>query len=255
MRRFIIQGFGYRHNSAGVRVLHRLCHMLRSCGYDAAIETSALNPEWQAVSGDHSQFDPLTDVAIYPEIQAGNPWGFKNVIRYALNHPGWTGAEKVYPLSEYVMAHSKSIYQSVDPSNRFGGILNISIIEPHLFYFDKQIPRDIELFWVYKGAATRAKYKIPGEESMKEITHEWPASRPATAEILRRCKRFYSYDPFSAITTEAEICGAEVYMIQSDGEIKRHHADREDIINARDKWDDKDQIYTMVDKAFYKFQI
>ena len=43
--RFIHYTFPYAHNSAGLRIVHHFCHLMRKAGYDSYITTEG-NPDW-----------------------------------------------------------------------------------------------------------------------------------------------------------------------------------------------------------------
>jgi hypothetical protein len=93
MNQIIIATPPYNESTGGIVVLHKLCHILNELGYNSSlIPTEKLagglyqihmNPRYNTKLT--TEINPEKDIIIYPEIQDGNPWGAKNVVRWILN--------------------------------------------------------------------------------------------------------------------------------------------------------------------------
>jgi hypothetical protein len=53
---------------------------------------------------------------------------------------------------------------------------------------------------------------VPEISGLPEITRGWPAPRRALIAYLKRCKRFFSFDRYTALNGEAQLCGCEVFV-------------------------------------------
>ncbi|OIQ71300.1 hypothetical protein GALL_470850 [mine drainage metagenome] len=198
-RRYVIVAPPYQHNSAGIRVLYDLQKWLVRSGLDAIVCT------WfQGYPVD--QFSE--DIVIYPEVAPGNILNAKRIIRYILNIPGKLGfGENKYAENEILIAYNKELACYTN-----GVILQVPSIEP--FFNDLNTDKKINAFYVGKGKNTN---KHP--ENCIEITKTFPATRHDVADLLRSVKVLYTYDDFSMISQEAKLCGCDIKLINSSGEI------------------------------------
>lgn len=185
--------------SGGVRVMYGLYGWLLAKGQIAFIN--------QHIPGsDH--------VAIYPEIYP--PKNFTDatkVIRYVLQKPATVSAvdesgkstlgPSEFPEYEEIYAFSRMYYDVPDDQYMFLPILNT-----HLFK-DKKKKRTKIAFTVGKGINTQ---KHP--EDAIVINREMAQDQKALADLLNECKVLYSYDPVSAITEIARLCGCPVILNQ-----------------------------------------
>lgn len=75
-RPYYIVAPAYRHNSAGIRVMHMLCHLLNRCGQDAYLYSSTTNPMWHTplltneLRQQHEQAG-RQPIVVYPEVVSG----------------------------------------------------------------------------------------------------------------------------------------------------------------------------------------
>ena len=101
----------YRHSSAGIRVMHQLCHGLNEIGASAHITgCSTVNarlrtpPLTPAVINGHAHAG-LRPIAVYPEVVHGNPLNCERVVRYILNTPGHLGGPAEFGQGEILYAY------------------------------------------------------------------------------------------------------------------------------------------------------
>jgi predicted O-linked N-acetylglucosamine transferase (SPINDLY family) len=199
-RRYVIVAPPFQHNSAGIRVLYDLQKWLVRAGLDAIVCT------WFE-SYPVDQFED--DIVIYPEVAPGNLLKAKRVVRYILNVPGKLGrGEKTYAKDELLIAYNRELAPYAN-----GRMLQVPSIEP--FFCTDDTPRTIDAYFVGKG---RDLGRHPGDAVA--ITKAFPATRRAMADFLRSVKTLYMYDDFSMISEEARLCGAEVKLIDKDGELR-----------------------------------
>jgi len=87
-----IWAFDYSEFSSGIKSLHLLCDRLNQLGYEsyvtAANTAKNLNAPYltEQLKQQHTREGRL-QIALYPEVEPGNPIGVPNVVRYLLNQP------------------------------------------------------------------------------------------------------------------------------------------------------------------------
>lgn len=205
-REYIIWAPPYTHTSAGISVLHYLCHRLNTAGYTAYI-TGQRNPLWNEQGITKADLDKkVTEgaIVVYPEIVSGNPYNAQRVVRWVLNTPGKLGGDKVYPPSEAVFVFEK-IYLPSIPDNR------IFTFTPEIEknFIDKGYERQGALLWRGKGKDLKASI-VP--EPFTEITYGNPPTRDELAEWFNRAKILYCFDNVTKIIREARLCGCPVRL-------------------------------------------
>jgi hypothetical protein len=202
----------YTHASAGVVVLHRLCHKLRQLGLDTRMSTPGVNPAWDTP---YCETPAADSVVVYPESIGGNRYGARRAVRWVLYYPGRIGdGTATYDPREMVVYYDERY--RVGP----GPVVTLSPIDATLF-FDTGAPKQHDVMWVYKGDRTAAPWP---SGHVVVITPRWPESRGATATLLRGARRLYSYDTCTSLITEATMCGADV-MVPEAGRWARHRAE------------------------------
>ncbi len=202
---YLIVSPNYYPSSAGVRMLHKLCHHLNESGYEAYMNCDVVNPEWNEKCCSIEKFAYLIyeGITVYPEIQTGNPLNSKVVVRYILNHPGLLGGDKEYDPSEILFTCNGEELRKYVPSD--SRVLYIPLIED--YFRDEGLPRKGGCFYVGKGGNVK---EIPETKGMKQIFN---MNRREVAQILKTSEVFYTYDNFTMLIDEAEACGCPVVVV------------------------------------------
>lgn len=209
----------YRHTSAGIRVMHLLCHALNEIGAEAYITgCQVLNPRLRTPTLDtgvinfhaHAGRDPI---AIYPEVVTGNPLNARTVVRYILNRPGHIGGDTSYDPKELLYAYDPYFI----PTGMKARILTVPCTDDDIMH-NRDNPDDK----ARQGACFYAlKYRhfghaLPSGFHNGHIDLSQPVRSPEQiATILRKAERLYCYEP-SAITIDAILCGCPVVYVLSD---------------------------------------
>lgn len=201
---YIINAPKYRRTSGGIRTLYNLNDILNKEGYSCKI---VIIGEDYVCGAD--------EIVIYPEIVKGNPLKSKKVVRYILNRPGLIGGDLTYDESELLYAYCESLSQY-----SHGRILTVPIIEE--FFYNKNLKRNKDVFYVGK---CKHSNRIKETEGLVEITREFPEAREDLAELLNTTNTFYTYDNFTALTLEAELCGCVVKIVDEYGRVQDRYED------------------------------
>jgi hypothetical protein len=229
--KFIVCTPPYRHDSAGVVVLHELCDALYRLGFESYILfMDYLNGKWNfhhpesPTSGFNSALlrntisskdqDIIingildTGICIYPEIVPGNPLQAKHVARYFLYYDGAiTGVKSDHKESEFLIAfHPNFINQS-------NAVLFKFVFSEHSH--DRDAPRfeerSLDLTFFGKGNKYTDCFLI---RDSVELPRNWPKSKSELGTLLRRTRYLYTWDNDSSICVDAILCGARPVILQ-----------------------------------------
>lgn len=216
-RPYYIETPPYRRSSAGIRVMHMLCHVLNRLGEEAYVFTSEVNPELntptvtEEVVRRHLQAG-REPIVVYPEIVSGNPRRAKSVVRYVLNVPGLIGGDKTFAETELIYAYGQNILPSNAPKDN---VLFFPSVDTHLFN-NRDNPLDAQRqgILVYPGRHLNALKEHPELAHGTVITATWPASRSELAALMRRSEMLYCFES-TAIALEAVLCGCPAVTLHS----------------------------------------
>lgn len=211
---YLIFCYNYTHASAGLKVLHHLCHQLNLAGERAYISVSQPNPAWNTPF----HLPPLDEeyIAVYPETIAGNPWDAPHVVRWVLNVPGLLpGGEPTYDPSEMVFAWVPQFLAGVP-------LLRLESIELDIYY-DRHEPRAGEMYYDGKSYLFGTHGDTTGAAP---ITLAMREDRYALADALNHATLLRSFDEVSGMNDIARLCGCPVRMV--NGEILQPDGYREE---------------------------
>lgn len=208
----------YRRNSAGIRVMHMLCHLLNRCGQDAYMFPAQTNPLWHTplLTGDLKQQHAEAGrrpIVVYPEVVRGNPANAQSVVRYLLNVPGLLGGDTEFASTDMIFAYAQNLLPEGESPDQllFMPPIDTSIYNNLANPYDQQ-----RKGWLlYPGRHVDALKEHP-ELAAKctVITGEWPATPQEMAELFRRSERVYCFAS-TAIALEAILCGCPAVVLKS----------------------------------------
>jgi hypothetical protein len=214
---FYIYTPAIRLNSAGIRVLHYLCDALNQAGQEAWLvlhnpkeNLNPVDPELNTPILSQEQVNEhlaegRTPTVIYSETVPGNPLKAKRVIRYLLHFPGALGGTKKFPDSEWLIAYSKKIMDSVNNSNQslFLPAIKISELPP----IQKKDP-NLHLMYAGKYRAFVGQPENPTNLDLVEIHRDGPQRQPRmeVLNLLSKASSIYVWEN-SSISTEAVLLG------------------------------------------------
>lgn len=208
----------YRQNSAGIRVMHLLCHLLNRCGQDAYLFATETNPQWHTplltdvLQQQHAQAG-REPIVVYPEVVPGNPANAQSVVRYLLNVPGLLGGDTQFSSSELIFAYTQNLLPEGLGSER---LLFMPPIDTSIFHNRDNLYDQHRKGWlIYPGRHVDALKQHP-ELAAKctVITSKWPSSPTEMANLFRQSERVYCFSS-TAIALEAILCGCPAVVLKS----------------------------------------
>lgn len=162
-------------------------------------------------------------IAIYPEIVNGNPANAETVVRYILNKPGVMSANGVPGPMEFDSTDKlyvfSELFNTVGADEKHHMFLPaISLYE----FYDQGKKRDKHAVFMGKGE-DRGLHPRGAVIVDRELAHD----QKELADLLNECTVLYSYDPVSAMTEVARLCGCRVVLLQdiySKDDYRRYEA-------------------------------
>ena len=216
----------YIRTSAGIRVLHLLCHSLNRKGQTAYILLHHLALPWrrkllgpdlltpiltQEIVNRHFN-QGMTPILVYPEVIVGNPYGGPCVVRYVLNYPGHLGGEKKFDDDELCYSYSGLLAAETPFPNN---ILFLPSCDTQTFYPPtEEIVRNGTCYYAHKYKKIHDGKTFDITNDSIEIKNGTPdAQTPQEiAEIFRRSEIFYIYEN-TALGSESILCECPVVLL------------------------------------------
>lgn len=216
--------------SAGIKVLHLLCHALNISGNQAYLiftepcflNQPRINPALKTPILTQEQADAffeanLNPIVIYSETIPGNPLGAQVEVRYLLNYPGALGGDETFQRDALIWAYAKSISETYKgfEDDYSPNVLFLPAIDPREFVFTEKK----ENYQTSYAGKYRAFMGIPpkvGSLENFEILREGPKSQPRhiAMNILRNAQVAYIFEN-SSVITEAILSGTTVALVKS----------------------------------------
>lgn len=223
--RIIIVAPSYSSQIGGSIVLHKLCHILNELKYDAYLTTTqklngntnyfTLNPTFNTKIG--TEIDIQRDLIIYPEIERGNPFQAKHVVRYILSKSHLVEVNggshsTTWGDNDFWLYFHSLFYDDIKEKN----ILHLihSKVDD---YVNLGMDRDIEACFTYRKNPSPTTLYHP--QNSIEIHYNTPDKE--LIKIFNECKRFYSYDTETYLNVLAALCGCESVIIPQKGKNKQ----------------------------------
>ena len=215
---YYIAAPAYRQTSAGVRALHHLCHILNETGYEAYVTTDETSPHLRAplltdaIRAQHGTANRLP-IVIYPEVVPGNPLNGQVVARWLLNKPGHLGGDSTFPPSELLFFWDTWVLTEPLAAER----LCFPIADTRIFNnrdnpFDKK--REGFCYYAHKYIQFGGTVDPYLRENGISLCQDIPRTAVEIADILRRAKALYCYEP-STIVREAQACGCQIIYLST----------------------------------------
>lgn len=244
--RYIVFSPEYNENYGGWIVLHKLCHILNEIGQEAYLypiysnimvnkekffkpikklardsiksifKPYPTNPNLNTpiFKGSRKDIDD-SSVVIYPEKVMGNPLGAKNVVRWFLHKPGFFSKIICYGTGELYFDYNNFAVDFSLPGSRLSNLkLHVEHMPLDIYNTVAALPeaeRTGSAYCMRKGAGRMIVHDIADSVLIDSMSHE------EIAAIFKRVKTFFSYDPYTAYSCFAALCGTDVIIIPEEG--------------------------------------
>ncbi len=209
----------YRQSSAGIRVLHYLCHALNQLGEEAyLIGSPYCNPHLSTplltrhalAAHVHAERAPI---AVYPEVVTGNPFHCLTTARWLLNKPGHIGGANGIDSDELIFYFTEMCL----PEGVKGQPLHIPTVDRRIFN-NRNNPdnfeRTDEYYYANKLIVSGGTVQHEKHPHALSLGLEVKLKPEELAARLRKAAVLYCYEP-SSIVFEALACGCPVLIVES----------------------------------------
>ena len=226
MKKFVISTHGFEMGIGGLKVLHKLCHLLNENGYDAYLVPFDFNQPFGMYEGYNTKMitqevlDNLEDtIVVYPESWYGNYLNAPTVVRWMIGPPDkahvdtwgsddlWLWYIPFYKSSEFTKHLDNQLY----------------VGEQHRdIFFDRKLERTINSWTLRKaqGLVKEADYKHPKDSLF--IPYHAVGDLASLSDIFNISKTFYCYDTYTYLTIQSLLCGAEAVVLPNNWTDKEH---------------------------------
>jgi hypothetical protein len=210
----------YRESSAGIVVLHTLCHLLNLEGYDAyLVGTDVTNPRFDSpvatpdVQARHKARG-LIPIFVYPEVVTGNPMNAQVCVRYILNRIGYLSGKPLNEGKDDLFFYFSDNFLG-DAKKEDVDFLFLPVIDTDLFKPDPARKKDRTFVFQYRFPLEQIDFSLfpPGTELLSMAN---PVSLPELAHKLQGGRVLYSYEQ-SSVCNEAMACGCPVVYMTEGG--------------------------------------
>lgn len=178
--------------SGGIRVLYGLHGWLLAKG-----QISFLN----------AVFENKDFIGIYSDIHHGNELGANTVVRYLLNRPGVMCSNGIPGPTSFLPSDKLYYFSRLFGDTDDEHYLFLPILNMHLF---KDLKKKRTKKAVFYGKAGDMHFDHP--DGCIPIDRRVASDQAALAELLNECQVMYCYDPVTAMTEIARLCGCRVVM-------------------------------------------
>lgn len=200
-RPYVIASPPWETTSGGVRVMYGLYGWLLAKG--------------QVVYLNQKPVDTDDFIAIYPEIQPGNPANAKTVVRYILNKPGVVPAL----MSDGSLVQGPTQFDPNDKLYYFSRVFGKAAEDHYMFlpildrflFRDQHKERTKVAYFIGKGINYPLNPIHPKDAIL--IDRDFAQDQQALADLLNECEVLYCYDPVSAMTEISRLCGCRIIMV------------------------------------------
>ncbi|MFN4020337.1 MAG: hypothetical protein ACK4IC_07460 [Erythrobacter sp.] len=241
--KFIIYSAGYDHDIGGIIVLHKLCHHLNELGHTAYIHpvikdhlprycriiynlidiflpkfrkafrrNPTLNTPLRPI------FDRISDsdtVVIYPEAIGGNPLGATNVVRWFLHEPGFHNRDFHCGSGEFHIDFNEFLKGYQQSGNHVSAHRLLVLHFPtEIYNLEGALPdedRKGAAYCVRKGKFDPDQVDLADAICIDGLSHQ------ECARIFRQVRYFFSFDPYTAYSWFAALCGAVSVVLPPKG--------------------------------------
>lgn len=220
-KKFLISTHGFSMGIGGLKVLHKLCHLLNENGHDAYLIPLHFNRSFTIYEGYNTKMvtqeilDNLDDViVVYPESWFGNYLNAPNVVRWMIGFPSddhietWDENDLWF---WYIPQYITDKYKQKNSDN----ILYVGEQHRDIFYDYKQ-PRNGSCWTLRKAQniITPEHYIHPDNSIF--IPYHAAGDLVNLARVFNDTSEFYCYDNYTYMNIQALMCNNDSIVVPSN---------------------------------------
>jgi len=214
MRPIVIYTYDFDMGIGGIKVMHKLCHMLNKMGYESYLMPIHIRNEFLTyydntpIVTEEILNDIENCIVIYPEGIKYNPLSSKHVVRWMLGPPR---EEDIITYSKDDMILWYADYYYLDHVGQKDNQLFILEFHEGIF-FNQNKKRNGSSYCVRK--CKNPKFIHP-EESIF-IPYHAAGNLLGLADLYNHTEKFYCYDNYTFLPVQATMCGC-ISIVVPDG--------------------------------------
>lgn len=218
MKKFLISTHGFDMGIGGVKVLHKLCHLLNERGYDSYL--IPLNFDWpfyvyeqyNVKMATQEIIDNLDDViVVYPESWFGNYLNAPNVVRWMLAFPSeehiktWDDRDLWFWYGLFYMTDK---YKEKYPNN----FLYVGEQHREIFY-DQKHSRNGSCWSLRKAQdhVVPSQYVHPRDSTF--IPYNAAGNLVQLSNLFNSKETFYCYDNYTYLPIQSLMCNTDAIVV------------------------------------------
>lgn len=218
MKKFLISTYGFDMGIGGLKVLHKLCHLLNETGYDAYLIPRHFDSPFAIYEGYNVKMvtqevlDNLQDViVVYPESWYGNYLNAPNVVRWMIGYPSdahiqtWDDHDLWF---WYIPLYITDKYKHKNPDN----LLYVGEQHRDIFY-DYNQPRTGSCWTLRKsqGIVSPSDYVHPINSVF--IPYQFAGDLVNLAKLFNSTEMFYCYDNYTYLPIQSLMCNTDAVVV------------------------------------------
>lgn len=223
MKPIIIYTYDFDMGIGGIKVMHKLCHMLNKLGYESYLMPIHISDTFQIYYDNtplitHEILNNIENcIVVYPEGIQYNPLNSKNVVRWILGPPKpsdvatWSKSDMImwfidYYYEDYIGQQDNQLF----------------LIESHSeIFFNTNQMRTGTSYCVRK--CKDPKFIHPDDSIF--IPYHAAANLTNLANLFNKTERFYCYDNYTFLSIQAAMCGCLSIVVPDGSKTKQEWLD------------------------------
>lgn len=220
MKKFIISTHGFDFGIGGLKVLHKLCHLLNENGYDSYVvpmhfdQPFTVYEKYNVKMVTQDILDNLDEcIVVYPESWYGNYLNAPNVVRWMIGLPSeqhiktWSNNDLWF---WYISQYITDIYNK--DKNNF-----LYVGEQHRdVFFDQKLERNSTCWTLRKAQNLISPNQYVHKEDGIFIPYQAAGNLTELANVFNKSKTFYCYDNYTYLPIQALMCGTDSIVIPNN---------------------------------------
>lgn len=217
MKKFVISTHGFDMGIGGLKVLHKLCHLLNENGYDAYLIPLDFNQPFAIYEGYNTKMvtqeilDNLDDaIVVYPESWYGNYLNAPNVVRWMIGPPSephintWDEKDLWF---WYIPFYLTDKFNKNSDNQLYVGEQHRDI------FFDRKQKRS-GTCWTLRKAQNlinESEYQHPKDGIF--IPYHAAGDLVGLSDLFNAVETFYCYDNYTYLPIQSLLCNTDAVVI------------------------------------------